>query len=98
MIDKEEGGIHEIRIRDLKAVFFVKNFEGDTSYQERLDVERVGLGKKIMVHFTDNEKMVGYTNGYSPARSGFILFPSDPDSNNEKVFVILAATDKISFI
>jgi hypothetical protein len=98
MIDKEDGAHHEIRIMDLKAVFFVKTFEGDTSYNERQDIERVGLGKKIMVHFKDNEKMVGYTLGYSPTRSGFILFPADPDCNNEKVFVILAATNKISFI
>jgi hypothetical protein len=98
MTDKESGGFHEINIKDLKAVFFVKAFEGNSDYHERSDFERVGLGKKIMVHFKDNEKMVGYTHGYSPTRVGFILFPTDPDSNNEKVFVIIAATNKIYFI
>ncbi|HEX2769894.1 MAG TPA: hypothetical protein VHN12_11505 [Geobacteraceae bacterium] len=96
--DKDKGGYHEINIKDLKAVFFVKTFEGNPKYHERSDVERVGLGKKIMVHFKDNEKMVGYTQGYSPTRAGFILFPVDPDCNNEKVFVIIAATKKISFV
>jgi len=98
MSDKNDGGYHEINIKDLKAVFFVKAFEGNPNYHENFDIERVGLGKKIMVHFKDNEKMVGYTLGYSPARAGFILFPADPDCNNEKVFVIIAATNKISFI
>jgi hypothetical protein len=51
-----------------------------------------------MVHFKDNEKMVGYTLGYSSTRAGFILFPADPDCNNEKVFVIIAATKDIHFL
>ncbi len=98
MRDNNDGGYHEINIKDLKAVFFVKSFEGKPSYHERFDIERVGLGKKIMVHFKDNEKMVGYTLGYSPTRVGFILFPADPDCNNEKVFVVIAATNKIYFL
>ena len=98
MSDKDKGGHHEIKIRDLKAVFFVKTFEGNPDYHERLDIERVGLGKKIMVHFKDNEKMIGYTLGYSPTRTGFILFPADPDSNNEKVFVVIDATRDIYFL
>jgi len=98
MSDKDNGGYHEIKIKDLKAVFFVKTFEGNPKYCEKFDIERVGLGKKIIVHFKDNEKMVGYTLGYSPTRAGFILFPADPDSNNEKIFVITVATNKIHFI
>jgi hypothetical protein len=62
------------------------------------DVERVCLGKKIRAEFKDSEKMIGYTQGYSPNRVGFILFPSDPDSNNEKAFIINSATDNIRFI
>jgi hypothetical protein len=96
--DMVNGEYHEINMKELKAVFFVKSFEGNPDYHERFDIERVGLGKKIMVHFKDNEKMVGYTLGYSPTRVGFILFPADPDCNNEKVFVIVAATNKICFI
>ena len=98
MTDKDNGGSLEINIKDLKAVLFVKSFEGNPNYNERFDIERVGLGKKIMVHFKDNEKMVGYTQGYSATRTGFILFPTDPDCNNDKVFVIIAATNKIDFI
>jgi hypothetical protein len=97
MTEMDNGEYHEIDINDLKAVFFVKTFDGDSNYHERIDIERVGLGKKIMVHFNDNEIMVGYTQGYSPNRAGFILFPADPDCNNEKVFVIVAATKTIKF-
>ncbi|MDA8413893.1 MAG: hypothetical protein M0023_08920 [Desulfobacteraceae bacterium] len=96
--DKDSGVIQEINISSLKAIYFVKSFTGNPDYQERDDIERVGLGKKIMVQFTDGETLVGYTQGYSPNRDIFIVFPSDPDSNNEKVFVVTKATAKVSFI
>jgi len=98
MRDKDSGEYIDISIEELKAVFFVKSFEGDNSYQERKQFERFGLGKKIKVSFKDGEELVGYTQGFSKERVGFFLFPSDPDSNNEKAFVIAAATDDVSFI
>lgn len=94
--DKRE--IREIRLGDLKAVYFVKNFDGNPNYQERDDVARVGFGKKIMVHFKDGETQVGYTQGFTPDRIGFFVFPVDPASNNDRVFVVKSATDKVHFI
>lgn len=96
--DNDSGAIQEIDIYYLKAVYFVKSFEGTPGHQERDDIERVGLGRKISVCFKDNELLVGYTQGYSPNRDMFIVFPSDPDSNNEKVFVVTSATSKVSFL
>ncbi len=98
MNDRADGRVHEVNVRDLKAVFFVKSFEGDSQYNVRQDAERTGLGKKIRVRFKDGETMVGYTQGYSPNRTGFIFFPADPDCNNEKVFIINASTFDIKFI
>jgi hypothetical protein len=95
--DKDIGDFQKILINDLKAVFFVKDFEGNHQYQEKDDIVRVGLGRKINVNFKDGEKLVGYTQGFSRDRAGFIFFPSDPNSNNEKVFVVTAATDKVYF-
>jgi len=96
--EKESGTVQEIDIFGLKAVYFVKNFAGDSGHQERYDIERVGLGRKIQVHFKDGETLVGYTQGYSPNRDIFIVFPVDPDSNNEKVFVVARATSRVSFV
>jgi hypothetical protein len=98
-ISNRENGEHQkIIIKDLKAVFFVKDFEGDSKYQERFEIERVGLGRKIKVHFEDGETIVGYSQGFSRDRAGFILFPSDPNSNNDKVFVVTASTVKVYFV
>lgn len=94
----DTGTTQEIDTSHLKAVYFVKSFEGHPEYQDKADIERVGMGKKVRVHFKDGETLTGYTQGYSPGRDIFIVFPADPDSNNEKVFVITKATLKVEFI
>lgn len=96
--ENDTGAIHKIDIIQLKAIYFVKSFEGNKEYQEKCDVERVGMGKKILVSFKDGETLVGYTQGYSANRSLFIVFPCDPGSNNEKVFVVTGATEKVTFL
>lgn len=58
----------------------------------------MGFGKKIQVRFKDGETLIGYTQGYSPARTGFILFPADEKSNNDRVFVIKAAAEEVAFL
>lgn len=98
LTEAETGKRYEISTEELKAIFFVKSFQGNPEHREKLDVERVGLGKKIKVSFKDGETIVGYTQGFSPARATFIVFPCDPESNNEKVFVVTAATAKVEFI
>jgi hypothetical protein len=80
---------------ELKGVFFVRDWEGRWERRDRYDINRTALGKKVMVCFNDGEIVFGYTNGVSPERSGFFLFFSDPRSNNEKVFVLTAATQEV---
>jgi hypothetical protein len=96
--DKDTNAPQEVEISRLKAIFFVKDFDGNPDYQERHDFERTGLGKKIRVRFKDGEMIVGYTTGYSPDRPRFFLFPADPHSNNERIFVITAATTEVEFL
>ncbi|MEA5113157.1 MAG: hypothetical protein VB050_03945 [Geobacteraceae bacterium] len=96
--ENDTGVMHKIDIMHLKAIYFVKSFDGNKDYQDKTDIERVGLGKKIIISFKDGETLVGYTQGYSANRSLFIVFPCDPASNNEKVFVVTGATDKVAFI
>jgi len=94
--EKESSEANEIKVSELKGVFFVKTFEGNPAHHERKDLERAGMGKRIQVEFKDGEELIGYTSGYSPDRSGFFVFPSDPDSNNERIFVVTAATANVS--
>jgi hypothetical protein len=90
--------MEKINVKDLKAVYFVKDLSGDSTYNEKNDVERAGLGRKIKIQFQDSETQIGYTQGYAPGRPGFFVVPCDPDSNNLRVFVVTAATKKVEFV
>ena len=96
--DKDTEKASRVDITKLKGIFFVKDYGGNPAYQERYDGERKGLGKKVKVTFKDGEAITGYTSGFSPHKPGFFLFPSDPNSNTEKIFVIIVATEEISFV
>jgi hypothetical protein len=98
LTEKDTGETRRISIPGLKAVFFVKDFEGNPNYRDEQDVERHGFGRKIKVQFQDGETITGYTQGFSPARAGFVLFPSDPQSNNERIFIVNGATENIDLL
>jgi hypothetical protein len=50
------------------------------------------------VKFSDGESIIGYTLGYSPDRQGFFMTPADVKSNNQRIFVVKSASEKIEFI
>lgn len=87
----------EIDAADLKAVFFVKDFEGSRDYREDRNFismeER--FGEKTVVIFQDGEEIWGYSLLFNPSRKGFYLFPSDSKSNNSKVYVVCSSTAEV---
>lgn len=93
-----DGKIEKISIEDLKAVFFVKDFEGNKDYQNKYEDSIHGAGRKILVEFSDSESIIGYALGYSPDRQGFFITPADLNSNNERIFVIKSATKNVKFL
>jgi hypothetical protein len=90
----------EVLIRDLKAVFFVKDFDGKPGYNERKEYNNgdKAQGRKVEILFVDGEKLVGSTLGYDPNRLGFFLFPVDPESNNMRVFAVTVAVKSVRYI
>ncbi len=90
----------EVRMKELKALFFVKSLIGDPDYDERkeFDASHPPVGRAIRVVFLDSEVLVGTTTGYQPGRPGFFLVPADPESNNERCYVVSAATREVRFI
>ena len=92
------GDAVEVAVADLKGVFFVKTFKGNAGREPKNYKERTGMGRRIKVVFQDGETLFGYTSGYSPNRDAFFAFPADPDDNNEKVFVVTAATKSVEFV
>jgi uncharacterized protein DUF6982 len=90
----------EVLVGELKALFFVKDFAGDPAHKRSQEFEagKQPSGRKIRVDFKDGEVMVGTTQGYQPNRPGFFVVPADAQSNNERCFVVTAATSGVSFV
>jgi hypothetical protein len=89
----------EVRCKSLKAVFFVKSFEGDPRRQVAAGYlsgpVETKQGKKIAVRFKDGELLCGYSLTFSADREGFFMFPADPKSNNIRIYVMTAATAEV---
>ncbi len=95
----DKGKVYNINASDLKAVFFVKTFEGNRAYIEKKRFEEVDTthlkGRKIKIEFLDGEIMRGISPGYSRGRKGFFIIPVDPQANNEKIYVISSSLRQI---
>jgi len=92
------GEKQTIDVELLKALFWVKDFAGDPDRRDLYVDDLDRGGRKIEVKFKDGELMKGNTLDYSPNKSGFILMPSDPNSNNLGVFVVNSASNEIRFL
>jgi hypothetical protein len=90
----------EVPLAALKAVYFVRDFAGDPARVDAAGLEagKPAAGRRVRVHFDDGEQLVGTTQAYHPERTGFFVVPADPASNNERCFVVLAATREVSFV
>lgn len=95
--EEKSGSGLEIQIKDLKSVFFVRDFEGNRDYNEEKEFSPSEKyhGRKVEVVFEDGEALVGTTMGYAPERPGFFLSPADPRSNNLRVFVVNKAVRQV---
>ena len=102
---------HGIPIQKLKAIFFVKTFEGNSAHSDKkLFGIRENIGRKVYIRFNDGESMMGYLEGDIPwekgfylskptgALKGFFLVPVDVDSNNKKVFVVSSSIKDITLM
>jgi len=110
----EETGVdrqHLLKIEDVKAVFFVKSFEGDHEHREKKSYGIAKIrGQRVFVKFRDGESMVGFLEGEVPwvrgfflsrqgsDLKGFFLLPVDEDTNNIKVFVVASSVDDVTVV
>jgi hypothetical protein len=98
--DDNKGRITEVQLKDLKAIFFVRDFTGSPPYNEKKYFEEGQqiTGRKVKVIFKDGEELIGSTVGYDPNRQGFFIFPPDPETNNLKVYAVMSAVKKVEFL
>lgn len=83
----------------LKALFFVKDFDGNPSHEEpkEFDQAKTISGRKIRVTFKDGEVLIGTTLGYQKNRPGFFLESVDEESNIDRCYVVASATEAVAF-
>jgi len=90
-----------VRTQELKAVFFVRDLMGNRLRHKNRKFPAVDAGpqsgRRIAVLFEDGELIVGHAQTYSPDKSGFFVFPADPNGNNTRIYVLRAATRHIKF-
>jgi hypothetical protein len=91
----------EVSVKELKAVFFVKDLSGNPVYREKkhfTDLQHPS-GRKVEVTFMDDDELlVGSTLDYDPQLPGFFVTPADPQSNNLAVFVVAASMSKFRYL
>ncbi|MBS3733823.1 MAG: hypothetical protein KGY99_02745 [Phycisphaerae bacterium] len=96
-----DGGDPErVNMEDLKAVFFVRDYMGDRGRKDK-DYFVDGLpyqGRRVEIHFTDGEVLLGYTPNYNPQMPGFFVFPADPDCNTLKVYAVASAVKEVRLL
>jgi len=87
----ESNAVEEIPAKDVKAVFYVNSFEGDSDHKELNFHSRAPIvhGIWVRLQFRDGEVMEGIIHNSIRylVDPGFFLLPTDPDSNNRLVYV-----------
>jgi hypothetical protein len=76
-----------VRLAELKALFFVKQFAGDPAHIPTSG-NMQQPGRRIEVTFLDSEMLIGFSVAFNPKGVGFFLQPADAAGNNERIFVV----------
>ncbi len=96
--DKGCGGTIEVFVNRLKAIFMVRDFNGNPQHKERKTFMKGenSSGVRLELTFADGEVMVGSTVlAYDPKRQGNFIVPVDPDSNNIRAFIVSSAVKSV---
>ncbi|HVH71688.1 MAG TPA: hypothetical protein VNB49_11325, partial [Candidatus Dormibacteraeota bacterium] len=96
--ESEQNEGTDVQMKDLKAIFFARDPVGGSGHAEPQTLASRNQGRRAEVLFRDSEKLVGTTDAYDPQGIGFFLVPTDPRSNNLRVFVITKNVTQIHWI
>jgi hypothetical protein len=88
------GPSTQVLVRDLKAVFFVRDLVGNPAHQDAQKFppgSRPG-GAHVEVRFRDGEVLMGTAESPTTDPQGVYVIPADQESNNVRVYVVAGAT------
>ena len=88
-----------VEMPELKALFFVKTFEGRKHQIRKLKhVPYQVYGRKAKICFEDGEEIEGFVQAFNPDEKVFLLVPDNPTSNNLRIFCNREAVAKIIWL
>ncbi|MDZ4805307.1 MAG: hypothetical protein SGI90_10640 [Candidatus Eisenbacteria bacterium] len=101
-VQTRELQVVQVNFVDLKALFFVRSFEGDPGRHDvnSLDPDdprRTG-GRVVELQFKDGELLVGITPRFPPTKPHFFVLPADRNSNNDRMLVNRAACTSVTAV
>ena len=92
------GNMEIVDIDNIKAIFFVKSFEGNKKHQYKYKDELLWEGDKLSLTFADGEKVVGYTQHLDfISNRGLLITPADVNGNNKHIFASKSAINSMLF-
>ena len=108
-LEDESSHQLKVRLKELKAIFYVKKFEGERGHQEKKAFSGTRPGsKRVFVKFKDGETIMGNMEGEIPWHKGFFLesmkekaftiIPVDESSNNIRILVVTTAVEDVAMI
>jgi len=85
------GGMVEVALKDVKALFFVKTATGRKEHNESREIvpgdSRLVGTKRVRLVFADGEELIGLMNRYPPLGNFFYMLPVDLESNNIRILI-----------
>ena len=90
-IRSDERGNVEVDLAQVKALFFVRDFDGQPQYDEthvpQAGDARLRGSHLVELTFGDGEKLGCLMNRYPPNRAFFFVLPMDLRSNNIRILI-----------
>lgn len=91
VLPAEGGGVPlRVRLDEMKAMFWVKDYLGNRDFVARKDFDPAAPspGRRAVLTFADGETMLGSVTEDDAESPGFFFVPADGRDNNIKIFVI----------
>jgi len=100
LLPAEGGGVPlKIRVEEMKALFYVKDYLGNRDFTARQEFDRAKReGKKAILTFFDDERLWGTIPDYDEERSGFFFYPVDEEDNNIRIYVVRSSLKNLELV
>ena len=98
VLSGEGGGVPvKIRVADMKAMFWVKDYLGNRDFVARRDFDPAKRvqGRRAVLTFHDDETIWGMVTEDEAGLPGFFFVPADEADNNIRIFVIRASVKEL---